>query len=135
QDPFDLGGGFGGGYCSRSCADAACTEAGSVCGNTGPDSAFCLRGCNPQTGGDCGERSDLRCIPFSNTATSGYCQPDCSSGADCGDRVCDPESGLCVDASAPDCTEDEDCQNSQVCVAGSCLDLAAGCSSDVECAP
>jgi hypothetical protein len=133
-DPFGLGGGFGGGYCSASCADAPCAEPGSVCITTSAG-GLCLRACNLQTGGACGERSELFCVPLSDDGTAGVCLPDCTAGTDCGDRVCDPSLGLCVDAPVAECSQDEDCTSPQICTANQCVAPTPGCASDAACAP
>jgi hypothetical protein len=97
SNAFGLGGGFPGGYCSAPCTNSC--AAGAVCVGTSPDNRHCLKACSPAPlGGDCGERAELGCNAFSDDPTRGFCLADCNLGGECGDRVCDPSRGLCVDA-------------------------------------
>ena len=125
-DPFGLGGGLAGGYCSASCTGGvACPEAGTTCVGIGEDGERqCLRACSPAPAGDgdCGDRVGLICIPFGNNADAGFCLPDCTAGADCGALSCDAELGLCVEGSPVEPTTGNACSASSDCGAGlTCL--------------
>ena len=145
-DVFGLGGGFPGGYCSAPCTNSC--AAGAVCVGTSADNRHCLKACSPgPLGGDCGPRPELGCSPFSDDATRGFCLADCNLGGDCGDRVCEPALGLCVDAPpggdptdpvepVPECAQDEDCASSEVCQSGECVAAQPpplACTLDEEC--
>jgi hypothetical protein len=136
QDPFGVGGGLPGGYCSAACgAGNPCTEPGTVCVNVGGGTSLCLRGCEPQAGGDCGER-ELTCIPFGSNQARGFCIPGCSGDeGECGERVCDPALDLCVDAPAAECEQNEDCSGDEVCVLplGECVPAEPECVDDTDC--
>jgi hypothetical protein len=135
DDAFGLGGGFAGGYCTATCTETCAP--GAVC--VGPEGAGrCLRECSPAPAGDddCGDRDELICIPFQDTPTRGFCLPDCNAGGTCGERSCDPDLGVCVAPPVPECAQDEDCLNAEVCQSGNCVAAqppAPECSSDADC--
>jgi hypothetical protein len=80
----------------------------------------CLYGDDSDRGGKCQGRSDVACTLLGQTSSGvlvGSCEPVCVSDEDCGGRVCDVGSGLCVDAEnrsgAPigaRCERDADCE-------------------------
>jgi len=126
-DPFGLGGGFPGGYCSAACTSRC--AAGAVCVGTSDANRHCMKQCTPGPlgAGDCAERQEFTCNALQ---TGGFCRADCTLGGDCGDRVCDPRNGLCVEpppgggpAQPPiepvigrSCERSEDCGNGFTCL-------------------
>jgi hypothetical protein len=134
DDPFGLGGGPPEGYCSSSCDSAEDCPPGSGCAQT-DGGGYCFATCEPEDPEACGSRETAPCEQF---GAVGVCQPDCSDDAQCGERVCDDQLGLCVDAPVvgPECSSDDDCAEG-VCDAesGECVPQSApGCSSDDDCA-
>jgi serine protease len=81
-----------GGYCSKSCATAACPLASS-CLDTG-GAQFCLTNCaGPGTG-----QSTCRAayVCYDDGTGEGICLPGCTANADCGTMgVCDVGTGYC----------------------------------------
>lgn len=138
-DPLGVGGGPAGGYCSSPCvSDVECTEAGSLCVFV-QGQGFCLRGCDPAAADACGGRDTLTCTRLSGSQR-GFCRPQCSADADCGERVCDVEGGLCVDPPpAGACEDDGDCEEgvcdptSLVCIEAPPVSVGAACAEDADC--
>jgi hypothetical protein len=138
-DPFGAGGGPAGGYCSSLCeSDVDCTQAGTLCVSV-LDQGFCLRGCDLGTVDDCGGRGTLSCSRL-GVSQRGFCRPQCNSDADCGERVCDVDGGLCVDAPASGaCASDLDCDDgvcnptSLVCIEAPAAPVGAACAEDTDC--
>jgi hypothetical protein len=158
-DPFGLGGGPAEGYCSAPCLGSAnCPGSGSVCVGAAGDGGLCLRGCELGVQDDCGGRGNVRCGDIGGGL--GTCLPQCASDAACGERRCDVQRGLCVDAlecssdadcddgicdlesgacvpASPGCTADADCASGQLCntATGECAAPPANCTTDADCAP
>jgi hypothetical protein len=157
-DPFGLGGGPAEGYCSLPCEAAEDCPPGSGCAQT-DGGGYCFATCEPGDPDACGGRDTTPCVAF---GTIGICEPDCSDDAQCGERVCDAERGLCVDApdpapgctgdddceegacdaqtgecvpqSVPECTRDDDCDGGRCdASSGTCSDIPAGCSTNGDC--
>lgn len=134
-DPFGLGGGPPEGYCSLPCEAAEDCPPGSGCAQT-DGGGYCFATCDPEDSDACGGRETAPCTPF---GTVGICEPDCSDDAQCGERVCDVDQGLCVDAPdvpEPGCSGDDDCEEG-VCdtESGECVPPPApGCATDDDCA-
>lgn len=138
-DPFGVGGGPAGGYCSSLCAsDADCAQARTLCVSV-RGQGFCLRGCDPGAVDDCGSRDTLSCS-FLGASQRGFCRPQCNDDADCGERVCDVAGGLCVDApSDAACESDIECEGgvcnpgSRVCIEAPPVPVGAACGEDTDC--
>lgn len=129
SDPFGVGGGPAGGYCSLPCDGNDQCPVDSTCARIGDNRGLCLRGCIEGISGSCG-RSQVECIDIGVFV----CAPACSSDEDCGGRVCD--GSLCVDAPEPECSTDSDCVSGEVCdlTSGSCEAAPQpSCSTDSEC--
>lgn len=140
ENPFGIGG-VQRGICTRACAEGeagsnSCrsVDSASECILFGEDTeGFCLGLCpvgfeSPER---CGGRIDMACIPaplVDNTGQIGICRPQCSSDVDCGERLCDLGTGLCVDTLpvrgpggiGANCTADTEETD---CTSGFCLDL------------
>ena len=60
--------------------------------------------------------------------------PECVNDADCAEgQVC--ENGVCTDAPVPECETDADCAEGQVCENGVCTDAPVPeCAEDADCA-
>jgi hypothetical protein len=132
-DPFDLGGGPPEGYCSLRCEAAEDCPPGSGCAQT-DGGGYCFATCEPDDPDACGGRDTAPCVPL---GTVGICEPACSDDAQCGERVCDAEQGLCVDAAdpAPECTGDDDCEEGACDVeTGECVPQSVPeCTTDDAC--
>jgi len=134
SDPFGFGGGPAGGYCSAPCTrDTDCPDPGSQCLGSAAGRTFCLRGCAVGEANQCGGRATLACrIP--QNGTQGFCQPQCNSDADCGERACDAATGLCVEAApapVPECTTDAQCGAGRICLPQ--LGVCAAAPTPPEC--
>jgi cysteine-rich repeat protein len=76
----------------------------------------------------------------SDTCSSGNCQVGaataCDDGNPCTSDGCDPKSGLCKSAAAPDglpCNDGTACSVGDVCVLGTCKGQSANCSDGNAC--
>lgn len=134
ENPFGTGG-VQRGICTLACVegDGTCQalDSASDCLLRGDATeGFCLPLCvlndgNPQR---CGGRVDMACVGFAGGGDLGFCQPQCSSDVDCGGRLCDPGTGLCVDAlptrgpgvTGAACTPATEATD---CISGICLDI------------
>lgn len=154
-----LDGGPPNGMCAARCTDAApedCQniEPNSICVLTTDTDGLCMPLCQlgVSSPGKCQGRPDFACSPRSMAQNSavGYCRPTCGNDLDCGDRVCDLGSGICVDSlsgsGAPigaKCATDDDCATGfciaygpdpdapSACTAGCVLGtFASSCGSD-----
>ncbi|MET0413834.1 MAG: hypothetical protein ABW217_21170 [Polyangiaceae bacterium] len=129
-DPFGVGGGPAGGYCSMPCAGPDECPGDGVCATIEANGGgLCLRGCVEGVPADCA-RSQVECVDIGVPV----CLPSCTSDEGCGDRVCD--GGLCVDAPEPECSSDTDCTSGEVCDLASDTCQPApepGCTSDGDC--
>jgi hypothetical protein len=133
-DAFGVGGGPAEGYCSAPCAFAEDCPAGAVCATT-PGGGYCLKACDTSVDDACARETAV-CVPL---GAVGACLPDCSSDDQCGDRLCDLDLGLCVEAPSSQpvgCTEDADCAVG-ICdtTLGLCvLEPDPECTVDADCA-
>ena len=135
SDPFGLPGGPAQGYCSVPCdSPVACPSTDNVCVST-DGGGFCLEECELDDEDACHGRETSVCISIGGPSV---CVPTCSSDAQCGERICDVENGLCVDAPVEPsaCASDEDCAEGVCDVAtGACVPAPSGpCTSDDDCA-
>ncbi len=104
-DPV-FGGGAAGGFCTALCStDGDCLSGGGVCYTALPGQpGRCTLSCEvgPALTGfvatlspaKCLGRSDLRCVKVAEGVDE--CLPTCSGDDQCPDRVCDPETAVCV---------------------------------------
>jgi Cys-rich repeat protein len=131
SDPFGVGGGPAGGYCSMPCDGPDQCPGDGVCATlTASGGALCLRGgCIEGAPNSCG-RTQVECVDIGVPV----CLPACTSDEGCGDRVCN--GGLCSEAPVAECSTDTDCEDGEVCDVpnGSCEPAPEPtCSADSEC--
>jgi hypothetical protein len=134
-DAFGVGGGPAQGYCSSDCDSAEDCPSGAVCATT-PGGSYCLRACDVADADACA-RDTAVCASIGG---GGACLPNCTTDDECGDRACDVDLGLCVDAAdpGPECETDDDCSEG-ICdvVLGQCVPEPVSepeCETDEDCA-
>jgi hypothetical protein len=105
SDSNVLGGGPAGGLCTAVCVTDADCAANSICVgfNSPSGEAFCLERCAEGTtsASKCHGRLNQVCgalLDASGNPVDSACQPMCGSDSDCGGRLCDFRTGMCMDA-------------------------------------
>ncbi len=113
----DLGG-------ALSCVEGSpCEPTGNPCRRAVCRDGACVE--EPREGGDCDD-GDL--CTEGDRCEAGRCVPGpakrCKASASCRTASCDPDTGLCVEATAPDgslCTDGDGCTTGEACQDGACV--------------
>ncbi len=106
------------------CGDGVC----SLCGHLG-ELERCTSDCKPD---------EERCNGKDDDGDGETDEGTCADGDPCTEDLCDPESGACSHAPAPDGTECSDgvaCTFGDVCIGGACAgnDIDGCCATDGDC--